>query len=133
MTGLAMGLRESCLLCSYVCVFMHIHRGERWAADAAVCCTWDMDTGSLATDAPAEMNSCTWAAVELPAGLGFVVSWKKHEAHCPGVPSGPSWFWGVVVSLTLSLGGYRSPGAPSDSHPFLRSLALVAVRRWPVG
>lgn len=53
--GLAMGLRTSCLFCKYVCVFMHIHRGERWSC---VCCRWDVDKGSLATDAQTEMNSC---------------------------------------------------------------------------
>lgn len=49
------------------------------------------------------------AAVELPAGLGFVVSQEEHKAQSPGLSSESSWSWDVVVSLTLSLGGYYAP------------------------
>lgn len=104
--GLYMGLRESCLFWSCVCVLTHIHTEERWLC---VRCRWDMDKGSLATDAQTEMKSCMWVTVGLHAALGFVVFYGEHKAQCPGMPSGPSWSWDVVVSPTLSLGRYCGP------------------------
>lgn len=49
-----------------------------------------MDTGSLATDAPTEMNQLH---VELPAGLGFVVSREEYRAQ---VPRGAFWAFMVL-------------------------------------
>lgn len=99
-----------------MCVYLCTYTGEE---DGCVCAADGMWTKVPWLLAP----QLRWTALLWDCMQDWGLS--HPERNIGTMPRGAFWAFlvlDVVVSLTLSLGGYHSPWVLSDSHPFLQSL-----------